>query len=115
MNQIITHQDLLKYLKKEQIAYQFVDELMSFIQLDIDEGEIQKKEIEKLRNAIKYAQSFEVVNKKDIIDYSSSDVWFNALAKWSQPQDLLILIDDILLLCLSDREKYREICEPVEC
>lgn len=115
MNQIIARQNLLKYIENEQIAFQFADELMSFTQLDVSGDENQKKEIEKLRNVIKHAHSIEIVNPKDVIDYRASDIGFNVFVKWSQPQDLLILVDGALLLCLSNRDKCRIFFEPMAC
>lgn len=106
---------LLKYLEKEQIAFQFVDGLMVFAQPEtgVYEDKYQAEEVKYMNDAINEAQSLKIVKPDEVIDNCASHIGFNDFARWSQPKDLLILVDDSLLLCLPNYENYNEVFEKV--
>ena len=114
MTTTISRQALLAYIEKKQIAFQFSDGLMVFTQPDTNEyDEYDKKEVAEMKQWIEQSQNLKVVKPGDVIGYESNDIGFNDFAKWSQPKDLLILVDDSLLLCLPNYENYNEIFELV--
>lgn len=111
MNHTISCQALLAYIEKEQIAFQFVDGLIKFTQPEtgVYDDEHDEAEVNDMKQTIENSQSMKVVKPNDVIDYREAYIGFNGFAKWSQPKDLLVLVDDCLLLCLPNYENYNEI------
>lgn len=106
----ISRQRLLAYIEKEQIAFQFVDGQIMFTQPEtgVYDDEHDEAEVNNMKHAIEHSQSMKVVKPKDVVDYSNSHIGFNEFVRWSQPKDLLVLVDDCLLLCLLNYENYNE-------
>lgn len=101
MTKIISQDALLKYIKCEQIAFQFGDGLMSFTQTcDTDE-------MEELTTFISNSSKIKNVSSCDIIT-DDDKYGFNEFARWSQNNDLLLLIDESLLLCLPASVNLKE-------
>lgn len=111
MNQTISSQGLLAYIEKEQIAFQFWDGLITFTHpaTGVYEDAHDEEEVKDMKYAVGQSRTLKVVKSSDVIDHSNSYAGFNEFAKWSQPEDLLVLVDDSLLLCLPNYENYHEI------
>lgn len=86
---------LLKFVQQEEVAYQLVDGLLSFS--NIDRAQI----IESLQGAA----SLSLVNRDEMMEGAYSE-----LANWSIDSDSLFLTNNGALVCLSKSlmESYRE-------
>lgn len=100
MNEELLREDLLAYIEKEQIAYQFVDELINFTHLSSDHDEAE--------------QIIEAVSKGTLQLHEADDSWtkdsvegFGELKSWAQDGDLLVLVNDDLLLCLPKQSRIQ--------
>lgn len=115
MTSTISRQKLLAYIEKEQIAFQFWDGLITFTQSETDmyDDARDKAEVKDMKYAIEQSHSLKTVKPEDVIDNRGPYIGFNEFAKWSQPKDLLVLVDDCLLLCLPNYGNYDEIFELV--
>lgn len=95
---------LLSYIAHEQVAFQFGDGLISFTKPkdDYDLFEIElglPDEVEQMRFYISNAESIKEVKRESLFD---NDLGFAEFANWSNDKDTLFLIDDGLLLCISN-------------
>lgn len=107
----ISRAALLEYIKTEEIAFQFIDGLMVFTKphTNVYLDEYDENEVEDMKTAIKDCKTLKVVKPNDVMNHDYHDIGFNEFARWSQPNDLLILVDDNLLLCLPNYENYNQV------
>jgi len=104
---LIPVQKLMKYVKTNEVAWQMYDSLIEFSHAEryefteSKENEYEVKNIEML-SVIANAEEWQVINPE-------KDDWegFENLIEWSEKNDLLILIDKELLLCISPCDKER--------
>lgn len=113
LNPKLSKKALLNYIDKEQIAFQFSDGLLTFTKpgKKFDESDFYlgiADEINEMKSVIKNSVSLKTVSKEDFYD---DNLGFAEFAKWSVNQDLLILVNENLLLCLPNNENYEEIFE----
>lgn len=104
----ISREALLEYIKTEEIAFQFIDGLMVFTKphTNVYLDEYDENEVEDMKTAIKDCKTLKVVKPNDIMNHEYHDIGFNEFARWSQPLDLLVLVDDNLLLCLPNYKTH---------
>ena len=104
----ISKRKLLKYIEREEIAFQFGDGLMCISHPDGDYGDddlarSMTNDIEEMKNFIADSHSIKAVCKEDVAS-ENDELGFNEFVDWSKEIDLLILVDNGLLLCLPDPE-----------
>ncbi|MCQ2218751.1 MAG: hypothetical protein MJZ33_09795 [Paludibacteraceae bacterium] len=101
MSKTISHKALMYYIEREEIAFQFPDELIVFTHpKNISEIDVlDKASISEMKKCVLESNSIKIASVSDIIS-NRDDKGFNQLAQWSTHDDLLILVDDSLLLCL---------------
>ncbi len=102
----ISKQKLLKYIEREEIAFQFGDGLMCITHPDGDYGDddlaqSMANDVEEMRKVIDVCRNISIVKREDVIR-ENDELGFNEFADWSKDTDLLILVDKCLLLCLPD-------------
>lgn len=106
-NLTISRKSLLKYLEKEQVAFQFVDGLIKFTQLDSDgyDDLEDEKDVTEIKQVIEHCTSLNVVDSNEM---RNMDLGFDDIVDWARPQDLLLLVDNTLILCLPNKDILEE-------
>ncbi len=93
---------LLDLIDHEEIAFQFGDGLLTFTNQSFDEV---LEEIAEMKKFISNSKSAKIVRPSDLIDDNDS-LGFNDFAKWSTDEDMLLLVDECLLLCLPNKGHF---------
>lgn len=98
-------QNLIEFVKTNEVAWQKCDSLIDFSHAEgyeITEEERNEYEVKnnEMLDALANAEICQVFNPK-------KDDWggFEDLVEWSEGKDLLILIDNELLLCIAPCDK----------
>lgn len=98
-------QNLIEFVKTNEVAWQKCDSLIEFSHAEgyeITEEERNEYEVKnnEMLDALANAEVCQVFNPK-------KDDWggFEDLVEWSEGKDLLILIDNELLLCIAPCDK----------
>ena len=102
----ISRKKLLDYIEQEEIAFQFGDGLICITHPDGDYGDddlaqSMANDIEEMKKFIADSHNISVVRKEEVAS-ENDELGFNEFADWSKETDLLILVDEGLLLCLTD-------------
>lgn len=98
----ISKKKLLEYIKCEEIAFQFIDGLLCIThpnESHIDD--VLVDDIEEMKKFLINSHNFDIVQKQDVIT-KDDKLGFNEFANWTIDEDLLILVDEELILCLPD-------------
>lgn len=100
-NRLIPAQPLAEYVAKNEVAWQMCEGLIEFsrdAEYEFAEGE--KEEYEErnteMLTLIKNAKECRVFNPE-----TDDCAGFEDLTEWSEGKDLLILVDNVLLLCIA--------------
>lgn len=102
MNQIyIQTQTLVEFIKKNEVAWQMYDSLIEFSWAEKYGLTAEEKKDYDIKNSemlacLANSQSCKIFNPK----YDNHE-GFNELIKWSGDNDLLILVDERLMLCIA--------------
>lgn len=101
----INSYNLIQYATSNELVWQFSDSCIEVTNShsaneNLENLEENNSNLKLLIDTLKSAQNIEIfdINK----DYQES---FNELIDWAKPDDLLLLVDDILLLCVSPLDK----------
>lgn len=96
----ISRAALQEYIKHEQIAFQFIDGLMTFTHLEKGcNEECDAEAVSEMQQKMESFCAIRVVTREEAANYG-----FEELSQWAQEQDALLLVDDVLLLCLPQAE-----------
>ena len=93
MTSNISRSALLYYIEHEQVAFQFGDGLITFTHTCEDEEKAE------MLSFVSESSEIKEVSASDVITHDDK-YGFNEFAKWSQSNDILLLVDNSLLLCL---------------
>ena len=97
---------LLTYVESSQVAFQFIDGLMTFTKLDDgydsnDTSCASYDEVNEMILCLSGCQELSAVEKKELIQLN---LGFSDLLQWSKDSDVLILADNKLLICLPRKD-----------
>ena len=97
---------LLTYVESSQVAFQFIDGLMTFTKLDdgYDSNDTSCASYDAVNEMIlclSGCQELSAVEKKELIQLN---LGFYDLLQWSKNSDVLILADNKLLICLPRKD-----------
>lgn len=98
----ISKKILLEYIECEEIAFQFSDGLLCITHPNASLlDDVLADDIEEMKKFLINSHKFTIVQKQDVIT-KDDKLGFNKFANWTIDEDLLILVDEELLLCLPD-------------
>lgn len=98
---------MVDYVENNEVAYQMVDSLVTFTQVDNDVT-LENLGDTGITSHNDFLYMLKNAERCVVFDSKTNDCsGFEDLVKWSQNNDLLVLVDDGLLLCVAscDREK----------
>ena len=95
---------LVGYVMTHEVAWQICDSLMEFSHIGQTRADIEEKEVQNkgLITILESGQSCKVFNPK-----SDQYGGFEDLVEWSNEDDLLILVDNELMLCIAACDKTK--------
>ena len=100
--------NLLNYIDKRQVAFQFGDGLINFTkpcaEYDAMDYEIGLPDtVAQMKSYISESHNIKIIEKESLLD---DELGFADFAAWSNKNDTLVLVDHSLLICIPEDRSH---------